>query len=212
MIAMLVRTVAMLLIGGMALLALWHGGVLRQPLEQGAGVESAATSWRPQTVSEDTVFERLEGGELRLADHRGRVQLLNFWASWCPPCLKEFPLLLDLVHELDGRLVLVAISHDTERGDIADFLARLPPQYHRVLDSESVQLGWDPSLETSQRRFNVVYLPETFIIDPELVIRRKVVGTEPWWDREGMLDYLRGLGGGEAAPQEWQLQQPVVKK
>ncbi len=210
MIALLLRTAALLLIGGMALLALWQGGVLPQRVEPNAKPMPTAASWRPQTVAEDIVFERLDGGELHLADNRGRVQLLNFWASWCPPCLKEFPLLLDLVHEMDGQLVLVAISQDAERDDIAEFLARLPQQYHSVLDSEVVQLGWDPTLELSQQRFNVVYLPETFIIDPELVIRRKVVGAEPWWDRVGMLDYLRGLGVG-GVPQEWQLQQPVVE-
>ena len=173
--AALARAAALLLIGAVAALALWQGGVLREQVADSGGAVPAALPWRSPSVAEDTAFERLGGGELRLADYRGRVLLLNFWASWCPPCLKEFPLLLELVRELDGQLVLIAISHDSERADITAFLDRLRPEHSAVLDSEAVQLGWDPTLETSQQRFNVVYLPETFVIGPELEIGAK------WW-------------------------------
>ncbi len=197
--AMLVRVAVLCSVAVISVLALWQGGVFRsQVADSGSEV---ASPWRAQTVAEDTTFMRLDGSELRLADYRGRVLLLNFWASWCPPCLKEFPLMLELVRELRGQLVLVAISHDTEREDISAFLAQLRGDYGAVLDSEAVQLGWDATMERSQRNFNVVYLPETFVIGPDQTILRKVVGAEPWEDTTAMLAYLRGLVEGAAPDQ-----------
>lgn len=74
--------------------------------------------------------ERLGGGRLRLADYRGRIVLLNVWASWCGPCRAEMPALDALARELeDSAFAFITISEDVERERAAAFVAELGFQY-----------------------------------------------------------------------------------
>jgi thiol-disulfide isomerase/thioredoxin len=71
-------------------------------------------------------LERMGGGRLRLEDYRGRIVLLNIWASWCGPCRAEMPELDALAQELaDSSLTLVTITDDVERERAAAFAAEL---------------------------------------------------------------------------------------
>jgi len=71
-------------------------------------------------------LERLDGGRLRLADYRGRVVLLNIWASWCGPCRAEMPALADLARELgDSAVALITLNEDVELNRAAAFVAEL---------------------------------------------------------------------------------------
>jgi thiol-disulfide isomerase/thioredoxin len=71
-------------------------------------------------------LERLDGGRLRLADYRGRVVLVNVWASWCGPCRAELPALDALVRDLgDSAVVFITLNEDVERDRAAAFVAEL---------------------------------------------------------------------------------------
>ena len=140
----------------------------------------------------DAEFKTLDGNTVKISDFRGRILLLNFWATWCPPCLKEFPILLEIVARGGTEVVLLAVSHDSRAADIPPYLDRFRPRLGAVLDSPETVIALDPSRETSQNLFNVILLPETFVIDREGRIQRKIVGSEAWEDPQ-LLSWLEEL-------------------
>lgn len=116
-----------------------------------------------------------------LAQFRGHVVLLNFWASWCAPCLEELPSLEALHHQMPELQVLgVSIDHDTAA--YSQFLTQ-----HRV-DFLTVV---DPA-EQSNALFGTYRPPETYVIDKQGVIRRKFIGPQNWTSPE-IVNFLRKL-------------------
>jgi cytochrome c biogenesis protein CcmG/thiol:disulfide interchange protein DsbE len=110
---------------------------------------------------------------VHLASYRGKVVLLNFWATWCAPCIEEMPSLLDLHHQRPD-IAIVAVSVD-EDGD----------QYKRFIAQRHVDLitVWDPK-KTAANLYHTDGWPETYIIDRNGVVRRKVVGDPDWSNPE----------------------------
>lgn len=117
-----------------------------------------------------------------LDQYRGKTVVLNFWASWCPPCLEEFPSLEQLQQQVPGVVVL-AVSFDTDADAYRQYLA----------DNHLANMVI--ALDLSQRS-NLAYgttrPPETYIIDPSGHIRRKFIGAQDWTSNE-IENYLRNL-------------------
>ena len=84
----------------------------------------------------------IRGGQFNLESLRGKVVILNFWASWCEPCAKELPDMLKLVEENKPNVALVAISADEEREEMLAFLKAFGG-----MKSESSYVLWDPKKE-----------------------------------------------------------------
>jgi peroxiredoxin len=118
---------------------------------------------------------------IHLASYRGRVVLLNFWATWCGPCVEEMPGLMEL-HRQRPDLVILAVSVDEDEGDYKRFLLR-----HHV-DLTTVR---DPA-EKAAQLYHTDGWPETYIIDRQGMIRRKVVG-DPDWSSPEIRAYLKSL-------------------
>jgi thiol-disulfide isomerase/thioredoxin len=118
---------------------------------------------------------------VHLASYRGRVVLLNFWATWCPPCIQEMPALIQLHHE-HPELAIVAVSIDEDPEAYSRFLLR------RHVDLITVR---DPAQKAAQL-FHTDGWPETYIIDRNGVIRRKIVG-DPDWSNPEIRAFLKGL-------------------
>ena len=116
-----------------------------------------------------------------LAALRGRVVVLNFWASWCAPCLLEFPSLAALQRDLPGITVL-AVSFDQDPEAYRRFLARHP---------FPIQTALDPTGRSNQA-FDTTRPPETYILDPHGVVRRKFIGAQSWTSLE-IESYLHAL-------------------
>jgi cytochrome c biogenesis protein CcmG/thiol:disulfide interchange protein DsbE len=117
-----------------------------------------------------------------LKDYRGKVVVLNFWASWCPPCLEEFPSLIQLQRDMPGVVVL-AVSFDTDANAYRQYIA------------DNHITGITTILDTTQQSnlsFDTTRPPETYIIDRRGVIRRKFIGAQNWTTPE-ILNYLRNL-------------------
>ncbi len=122
---------------------------------------------------------RLPGATL--AAMRGRVVVLNFWASWCAPCLVEFPSLTAMQRDLPGILVL-AVSFDQDADEYARFL-----RIHHI----TLRTALDAS-GASNQAFDTTRPPETYIIDGSGIVRRKFIGAQDWTTPE-IENYLRAL-------------------
>lgn len=118
---------------------------------------------------------------VHLASYRGRVVVLNFWASWCAPCIEEMPSLLEL-HREQPNLAVVAVSVDEDPDAYSSFIAR------RHVDLITVR---DPA-QKAARLYHSEMWPETYVIDRQGVIRRKFVGSQDWTSPE-ISAYLKGL-------------------
>ena len=118
---------------------------------------------------------KLDGGILKSSDVTGKVLIVNFWASWCNPCVTEYPSLLKLVQSFKGEVVLLAISMDDEKKDVDNFLKAFG--YDRV----SVQILRDTDKKISEL-FGVQKLPESFLFGRDGKLIRKIVGVEDWYN------------------------------
>ncbi|OGQ23451.1 MAG: hypothetical protein A3I05_07925 [Deltaproteobacteria bacterium RIFCSPLOWO2_02_FULL_44_10] len=136
------------------------------------------SSWQPKKAP-SVVFERLDGSSLSLEAFHGKIILLNFWATWCPPCIEEFPALLEAVRHFNGEVVLIAVSNDASKKDISSFLKHFE-SYRDVLQSSSVEMVWDSHAQVSNDVFHVFKLPETFLIDKDFFLAKKFVGKVIW--------------------------------
>jgi thiol-disulfide isomerase/thioredoxin len=121
------------------------------------------------TINGETVVLRdLDGNVLRLADLRGRVVWINFWASWCPPCQEETPVLRDVYQRYrDDGLELVAIS--VQESTIED-VRRYAQTY-----SLDFTIGFDAT-SAIFHTYRAFGLPTQFFIDREGIIRHVVLG------------------------------------
>ena len=118
---------------------------------------------------------------IHLADYRGKVVLLNFWWSQCPPCIQETPA-LEQLHRDRPDLAILAVSIDSD-----------PASYRRFLNRYHVNVATvrDPD-QTVAKLYGTEGWPETYIIDRKGVIRRKVVG-DPDWSNPEIRNYLSSL-------------------
>jgi len=111
----------------------------------------------------------------------GHVVLLNFWASWCAPCVEELPSLEELQRDLP-QVQIVAVSTDDDAA-----------AYERFLKQHSVSLL---TVRDAEQRSNAMYgtfrYPETYVIDKNGMIRRKFIGPQEWTNPE-IVSYLKKL-------------------
>jgi thiol-disulfide isomerase/thioredoxin len=142
----------------------------------------------------DFSFVTLKNQPGRLSDFRGKVVLLNFWASWCAPCVIEFPKLEELAKNYPDHLAVLAISADTDRAEIEKFLHRI--KYEK---RKNMLIVHDKDKRISQDLFQTIKFPETIIIDPAGRMVRKVVGDTDWTGEE-MKAYLSDLARENPIP------------
>ncbi len=131
----------------------------------------------------DFALTDIDGVVHRLSDYRGQVVIVNFWATWCPPCREEMPSMQRAWEELrDEDIVILAIDVGEDEDTIFTFTADYPVEFPLLLDLDSgVTQEWP-----------VRGLPTTFIIDPQGRIAYRAIGTRDWED-PALLDTLRKL-------------------
>ncbi len=108
----------------------------------------------------------LNGNTWNLADHKGEVVLVNFWASWCPPCREETPGLVNVAKKYrDTRFEVVGVSMDDDVAPVRQFVREFGVPYPVVIPSQ------DPSLSNA-----VQSLPTSFLVDHEGRVAKVYVG------------------------------------
>lgn len=123
-------------------------------------------------------FKTIDGKEFLLSEFEGKTIILNFWASWCAPCVKEFPLLLELASKEKDHLIFLAISVDAEKENIFKFLNSLDNISQKRQELSNVLIAWDLSKDISQDLFQTLRYPETYIIGPDQTLRKKIIGAD----------------------------------
>lgn len=140
----------------------------------------------------DNTLPALEGGApLRLADLRGEVSVVNFWASWCVPCRAEHPELVAAADAYaDAGVTFVGVNYQDQKSSAVAFLDELGrgERYEYVVDT-----GSRGSVD-----FGVYGVPETFVLDREGTIVAKIMGASNFPLLAGTLDQvLAGASPGE---------------
>ncbi|MFA5241244.1 MAG: TlpA disulfide reductase family protein [Sulfuricella sp.] len=151
-----------------AMLALPAGaGTLDRELAKAAGMEAYPVPLKAAAFE----LPALTGEARAKAHYRGKVVLLNFWASWCPPCREEFPSLERLQQALGGKdfTVLAVSVRDSEDG-IARFLGGRAPPFDVLLDTEG---------KTAQN-YRAMGVPVTYLLDREGRMLAGKTGPQAW--------------------------------
>ena len=119
-------------------------------------------------------IKTMDGRAFDLHDMEEPVVLMHFWATWCAPCVAEFPKILKLLEAMDGRVALVAVSMDYKDAPLQRFVKRF--------DRDDLPLYWvhDKSFKLAYRDFKAAQVPETIIIGPERRHEGKIVGAYAW--------------------------------
>jgi peroxiredoxin len=125
---------------------------------------------RPK-AAQDFTLPLLQGSRFRLADSRGKVVLINFWATWCPPCREEMPAMERLWQQhRDRGFVLIAVSLDADHGLVKPFVTE-----HQL----TFLIGLDTKLEVANL-YGIRALPATFIVDRQGQVAALALGPRAW--------------------------------
>ncbi|ULQ59667.1 TlpA family protein disulfide reductase [Brucepastera parasyntrophica] len=119
-----------------------------------------------QNTAPDFEFYFLDGTKAKLSDYSGKPVFLHFWATWCPPCIRELPLIAKLEKELGAEIVVLAVNCAEPAKTISDFLSRRNLTMTTVLDT-----GYAISM-----LYQVNAIPQSFIIDRNGVIQAVKIG------------------------------------
>jgi peroxiredoxin len=124
-----------------------------------------------QKIAEDFALPTPNGGSFRLSDHRGKTVLVNFWATWCPPCREEMPAMERLYQRHKDRgLMLVAVSIDADPA--------LVPPYLKA-SKLTFPVALDPKAEVANK-YGVRALPSSFVVDRAGTMTALALGPRAW--------------------------------
>lgn len=119
----------------------------------------------------DFILKDTAARTVSLSSLKGKVVLLNFWATWCPPCREEMPALNKLYKEYkDKGLVVIAVSTDRKAEYVKDYLGKYPVNFPVLMD---------PDIKVS-RQYRVFSMPTSFLLDKNGIIIKRYLGEEDW--------------------------------
>ncbi len=136
----------------------------------------------------EIVLKDLQGQEIRLSDLRGKIVLLNFWATWCKPCKEEMPAMQAVYDKLrDQGFVVLAVNEleDTER--VIEHIRTHGHTFPVVMDRDN----------RVANRYGVVGLPASFLVDRQGIVREHIFGN--LLTEERIADLVRLYGGAGAS-------------
>lgn len=135
-------------------------------------------------LAPDFVLPQLDGKVTKLSNYRGQVVLLNLWATWCPPCLAEMPMLNNVAKLYQDRgLAVVGIAGDENRADVERYVRESPLAFDVLLDPQGA-VGTE---------YGITGYPETFLIDREGRVIEKIVGPVPSREDQPLPEFIEAL-------------------
>jgi peroxiredoxin len=160
-------------------------------LSSQAALANQAAQKKSQTLTKvagnpdapDFNLEDQDGNFVKLSDLKGKVVIVNFWATWCPPCRKEMPSMQrawETLKQEDIEMLAINVGEDSDL--IFAFTAEYPVDFPLLMDRDSKVV----------REWRVRGLPTTFIINPEGKIVYQAIGDREW-DSPDLLEQIRQL-------------------
>ncbi len=133
--------------------------------------EAALRADKPGTPAPPFTLADRSGRSVSLADLRGKVVFVNFWATWCAPCREEMPSLVRLARSIDARdAVVVTISVDESWDEVDAFFQGQPPPFVVLRDPDKlVSAAWGTTM-----------FPESYIVTKDGTVAYKIVGGRDW--------------------------------
>ncbi|MDY0029412.1 MAG: TlpA disulfide reductase family protein [Pseudobdellovibrionaceae bacterium] len=140
----------------------------------------------------DFTISTLDGKSLTLGSLKGRIVVLNFWATWCAPCVVEFPKLVALAHA-NPDISMILLSSDTNTEAIDRFLDKQTDETKTYLKDPDIAIARDDKRKITADLFMTYKLPETLIINKKGELAHKIVGDTDWQGDEirTLLESLR---------------------
>ena len=136
-----------------------------------------------QKLADDFTVSTPRGESFRLGDQRGKVVMVNFWATWCPPCLEEMPAMERLYRRhKEAGFTLVAISVDADPKKIGPFVSE-----HKL----TMPIGVDPKMELAQT-YGVRALPSSFVVGRDGNLAALAIGPRHW-DNDAAHSLVEGM-------------------
>lgn len=135
-----------------------------------ANAKDLMTPVTPAMAASDFVLNTPDGTPLRLSEFKGKFVLVNFWANWCSPCIKEFPDMQALYQQVDTeQLEIIGIHAGPYNDDAAAFVEQFGITFPIVSDPDTSLKGW-----------KVPALPTTYLVNPEGEIVYQAIGPRSW--------------------------------
>jgi thiol-disulfide isomerase/thioredoxin len=166
---MTLRNAAALLLPGLLVGGVYAG--LMMPSEGPGEGDRPSVGSALSVPAPEVAFSSVEGGTASLAEYEGQVVLLNIWGTWCPPCIREIPHLVEVQREIEprgGTVVGLAVDSGAPE-DIHAF-------WEDRLELEPAYPLWMATNREARRYFEAFGLPNTLIIDREGMIRKRFLG------------------------------------
>ncbi|MGC8894713.1 MAG: peroxiredoxin family protein [candidate division WOR-3 bacterium] len=125
---------------------------------------ASASNFKP---APDFTLVSIKGDTIKLSDYKGKVVILDFWATWCPPCREEIPHFKQLFAEKQGAgLMIIGIVVNDDVSEVKKFVSKNAVNYPIVIGTPQVEKAYG----------GISAIPTTFIIGKDMTIRQKVVG------------------------------------
>jgi len=136
----------------------------------------------PAVTATEFTLMSTDGRDIKLSDYGGQFVLVNFWATWCPPCVEEMPSLDNLhKHFAGANFKVLGVHAGPALVTVKTFLEKHPVSFDIVIDKKMELSSW-----------GVTGLPTTFLVSPEGEIIYKAVG-EREWDSDNMFDFIEAV-------------------
>ena len=151
----------------------------------------AEVSFWPETSDgadlSELTFDRFDGGTGAIADYEGEPLVVNFFARWCPPCVREMPEFQDVYESLEGRVAFLGLSQDASPQDALDLVEATGVAY---------DVGWDPDLEVYGATGSAA-MPTTAFVSPSGELLDTFAGA---LDADSLARLVRDVLGVAARP------------
>ncbi len=149
----------------------------------GLNAEPALTPLLDKKPAPALLLTDMDGVKHDIRDYRGRPVIINFWATWCPPCRRELPSMNRAWKKIkDEGIVMLAVDVGEDEDTIFTFMADYPIDFTVLLDSSGDVTA----------RWPVVGLPTTFVLDRKGRLVYQAIGGREW-DNDSLLDKVRAL-------------------